>query len=233
MSRAHENLSTVSGPAATRRGVVALIGGVAMAGALARAACAGQVPPDLAFDVLRKGSKIGLHTVRFAGTDAAERVTSHVELAVKMAFVTVYRYEQTGEDEWQAGVLVRTRIRTTDAGKDFLVEAEAEQGKLMVSGPAGVYAASLGSMTDLNFWNEGITRQARLIDSQHGELIQIAVQPDATETIPVLGRMVEARRFAMTGTKGRSGTVWYDQGGRLVKATVVTRGETLDYELAA
>ena len=34
-------------------------------------------------------------------------------------------------------------------------------------------------------------------------------------------------------TKGRSGTVWYDDAGNLVKAIVLTRGETLAYELAA
>ena len=38
----------------------------------------------------------------------------------------------------------------------------------------------------------------------------------------------------MAATKGRSGTVWYDDaGGNLVKAIVLTRGETLNYELAA
>ena len=89
-------------------------------------------------------------------------------------------------------------------------------------------------MTDLSFWNEAITRGPPLIDSQNGELIKIAVQPDATETIAVRGRD-DRRRGASPwpATKGRSGTVWYDDGGSLVKAIVLTRGETLDYELAA
>jgi hypothetical protein len=219
--------------AVTRRQAVALVGGGIVAGALGRAVRARNLPSGLAFDVYRKGSRIGTHSVRFAAAGGGERVTSRVELAVKMAFVTVYRYEQAGEDEWRDGVLVRTRIRTNDDGKGFLVEAEAEGGALAVSGAAGRYEAKLGTMTDLNFWNEAITRQARLIDSQSGELVQIAVRPEPTETISVLGRAVQARRFAMTGTKGRSGTVWYDPDGRLVKAVVVTRGETLAYELAA
>jgi Family of unknown function (DUF6134) len=219
---------------ATRREVVALVGGgVVVAGALGQTARADRLPPDLAFDVSRKGRRIGTHTVRFAPAGDGERVTSQVALAVKMAFVTVYRYGQTGEDEWRDGVLVRTRIRTNDDGEDSLVETEAGRGALAVSGPAGRYEAALGTMTDLNFWNEAITRQGHLIDGQTGELIRIAVRSEPTEKIPVLGQMIQARRFAMTGTKGRSGTIWYDQGGRLVKAVVVTRGETLGYELAA
>ena len=47
----------------------------------------------------------------------------------------------------------------------------------------------------------------------------------------VRGQAVEARRFSMTGTKGRSGSVWYDDAGSLVKAVVTTRGETSGYEL--
>ena len=35
----------------------------------------------------------------------------------------------------------------------------------------------------------------------------------------------------MTGTKGRSGSVWYDNAGNLMKAVVTTRGEILAYEL--
>ena len=47
----------------------------------------------------------------------------------------------------------------------------------------------------------------------------------------VRGQAVEVPRFSMTGTKGRSGSVWYDDAGSLVKAVVTTRGETLGYEL--
>ena len=55
--------------------------------------------------------------VRAAGTGL--QVTSRLDLAVKVAFITAYRYEQTGEDEWRDDVLVRTRIQTNDDGKDY------------------------------------------------------------------------------------------------------------------
>lgn len=191
------------------------------------------VPSNALFDVYRKGSRIGLHEMRFESNAEGLSVSSRVELAVKMAFVTVYSYQQTGQDEWQDGVLVRTRIDTNDDGKKTVVEAEAREQKLAVQGPTGAYETALGSMTDLSFWNDAITRGPPLIDSQTAELIHMAVQPDTTETIQVLGRPVETRRYAMAATKGRSGTVWYDSTNRLVKAIVVTRGETLGYELAA
>lgn len=217
----------------TRRQAAALIGGGLAAGAITPARATVPAPADMLFDVSRKGDRIGTHAIRFTESGGGLRVESRLDLTVKMAFITVYRYEQTGQDDWQDGALVRTSIRTIDDGKDTLVVAETREGKLVVEGPTGTYETSLGSMTDLSFWNEAITHAPPLIDSQSGELIKIAVQPDATEAIMVRGQTVSARRFTMAATKGRSGTVWYDDAGGLVKAIVLTRGETLAYELAA
>jgi Family of unknown function (DUF6134) len=217
----------------TRRHATVLVGCGIAAGAFRPARAAAAVPADMLFDVYRKGDRIGTHAIRFTQDGGGLRVASQLDLTVKMAFITVYRYEQTGQDDWQDGALVRTSIRTIDDGKDTLVVAEAKEGKLVVEGPAGTYETSLGSMTDLSFWNEGITDGPPVIDSQTGELIKISVQPDATETITVRGQPVSTRRFTMAATKGRSGTVWYDGAGGLVKAIVLTRGETLAYALAA
>ncbi len=217
----------------TRRQATVLVGCGIAAGAVKPTRASAAVPTDMLFDVFRKGDRIGTHAIRFTESGGALRVESQLDLTVKMAFITVYRYEQTGQDDWQDGALVRTSIRTIDDGKDTLVVATTREGKLVVEGPTGTYETSLGSMTDLSFWNEAITDAPPVIDSQSGELIKIAVQPDAIETITVRGQSISARRFTMAATKGRSGTVWYDDAGGLVKAIVLTRGETLAYELAA
>ena len=215
----------------SRRRAIVLVGGSLAMMSMIPGAVA--VPRSTLFNVFRRGSLIGTHAIDFAGTDSRLRVTSRLELAVKVAFITAYRYEQTGEDVWEDDVLVQTRIKTNDDGKDSLVEAEARDGKLAVTGPTGNYDTALGAMTDLSFWNQAITRGQPLIDSQNGELIKIEVRAGTAERIEVQGRMVDAERFAMAATKGRSGTVWYDGDGNLIKAIVLTRGETLNYELAA
>ena len=128
-------------------------------------------------------------------------------------------------------MLVRTRIQTDDDGKETLVQAEARDGELTVQGPSGSSTTQLGAMTDISFWNQAITQGPALVDSQTAELIKIQVEGGAKEPIMVRGQTVEARRFSMTGTKGRSGSVWYDDAGSLLKAVVTTRGETLEYQL--
>ena len=215
----------------TRRGTMALVGGTLATCCLSNVARA--VPRDVVFNVFRKGSLIGTHAISFAGSSQRLQVTNRLDLAVKVAFITAYRYEQEGRDVWENDVLVQTSIRTNDDGKDTLVEAAARDGKLAVTGPNGGYAVDLGAMTDLSFWNQAITRGHPLIDSQSGELIRVEVMSGTRETMTVDGRSIEAEKFAMAASKGRSGSVWYDADGNLVKAIVLTRGETLQYELAA
>ena len=214
----------------SRRDMLALAGSGALMTAFPHTVRAGD---GLVFDVYRKGARIGAHTIRFSTAGAGKLlVASELDLAVKVAFITAYRYHQVGEDVWDNDTLVATRIETDDDGVRTSVVVEARDSVLAVTGPNGAYTTALGAMTDLSFWNEAITRGRPLIDSQSGDLIDIQVQPSTLETIEVRGRMVEAARFPMAASRGRSGTVWYDAEGDLVQAEVITRGETLSYVLA-
>jgi hypothetical protein len=217
-------------PRLDRRQAIALAGsGMVVVGFVNRVVAA--APANIQLNVYRKGSPIGTHVIRFSQTSGILKVTSQIDLQVKVAFITVYSYQQTANDDWENGVLVRSRIQTNDDGKETLVRAEVRDGQLAVQGPSGSSTTQLGAMTDISFWNQAITQGPALIDSQTAELIKIQVEGGTKERIMVRGQAVEARRFSMTGTKGRSGSVWYDDAGSLVKAIVTTRGETLDYEL--
>ena len=128
---------------------------------------------------------IGTHAIRFTHDGGALRVESQLDLTVKMAFITVYRYEQTGQDDWQDGALVRTSIRDHRRRQGYARGRGGEGRQARGRGAGRDVRDQLGSMTDLSFWNEGITDGPPVIDSQTGELIEISVQPDATETITV------------------------------------------------
>lgn len=214
----------------TRR--AALAAGAAAVLAPSAGAVAGS--RDLGFAVYRKGGKIGEHAFRFAPhATGASRVTSELDLAVKLAFVTVYRYRQVGEEEWDGDLLLRTRIETDDDGEATRVTARADGGRLRVAGPVGDYALPMGAMTDLGFWHQRVTRQAVLIDSQNGELVPVAITPGPLEPVEAGGATIDARRFALVASRGRAGTVWFDADGLLARALIDTRGERLEYRRRA
>lgn len=202
--------------------------------ALARPVQALDVPAPLAFTVRRKGSVIGEHVASFAADgDGALRVESRVELRVKLAFVTLFAFHQDAVDRFENAVLVASDVSTDDDGERSRMQARAEAGELRVAGPAGESRARLGILTDLCFWDRRIVGQDQLVDSKTGEVSPLERRAGVGETIEVLGSRVTAERFDFLTSNRRSGTVWYDGDGRLVRAVVKTRGEVLDYELKA
>ncbi len=189
-------------------------------------------PADLLFDVYRKGSKIGVHRVTFVPKDGGFQAQTEIDLAVKLAFITVYTYKQTGHDVWQGGVLVGSDVNTNDDGKKTSLTLDKANGRLTGSGANGKLDLQLGIMTDLSWWNRSIVDVHRIVDSQLGEVGTLNIQPGVRERVEIKGVPTDTVRYRMSSTKGREGDIWYaDQ--RWVKAICTTRGETLDYQLVA
>src|SRR5262245_893430 len=69
---------------------------------------------DFKFRVLREGSEIGAHTISFEDSGARHVVRTRIRLAVKVAFITAFRYEHDGEEVWENGQIQSLRTRTHD-----------------------------------------------------------------------------------------------------------------------
>src|SRR5450432_3757912 len=83
-------------------------------------------PPSLAFDIVRKGSTIGYHTLRF--TEEGARLIVDIEIRIKITFasIPVFRYEHDSREVWQDGQLVALDTRTNDDGEAFKVTARRD-----------------------------------------------------------------------------------------------------------
>lgn len=192
---------------------------------------AGTSTVDRTFRVLRKGEDIGRHHIAFAREGGGLQVDVEVELAVKMAFITVYRFRQSGRDLWRDGLLVQAHTLTDDDGKQSELVARAARGGLEVEGASGSRLVPLGSMTDLCFWNDEILRAPQVVDTQTGEATRLRTQRVGTGTRLVSGREIVATSYRVDAGDGRAGTVWYDEKEAWVGADFTTRGERLVYEL--
>ena len=162
------------------------------------------VPRDLAFNVLRKGERIGTNEVRFRQGGGDLEVTTRLDLEVKVLLVVVFRYRQEAKDLWRDGRLIASDIETDDDGERTTVRVRAAaDGRLTVEGPAGSYAAEAGTMTDLSFWNPAIVRQTRIIDGQNAELMPITLTAAVPDTVTAAGRPAAATRHGFVTTRGR------------------------------
>jgi hypothetical protein len=205
---------------------------LAAAGSLiaARAGFAKGVFNDSTFKVVRKGDDIGRHVIRFRQQPDGTQVTTAIDIKVKMAFITVASFKQDAVETWRDGILINGKSRIVDDGEISDVTLEARDEELLVQGPKGRVKVPLGTMTDISFWNQDIVQQAALVDTQTTDIIKLSTGKGVREMVDLgNGRKAEGTRYALSGSKGRSGDVWYDDQGRFMRTSFMTRGERLDY----
>ena len=203
-------------------GVICTIGG----SRIARAA-----PAVTSFRIWRKGEDIGRHELSFEQTGAGLRVVSHVDIKVKVAFLTAFRFEQEADDLWHDNTLSYSIVKTNDDGEHSRTEIEAQSELVLIEGPKGVIEAPKGIMTDVCFWNPEIVRQRELLDTGKGEFHPVTARYAGEELLDLPGGQRTAKHYEMESAGGRSGAIWFDDEGQWVKASLTTRGEVLEYEL--
>jgi hypothetical protein len=142
---------------------------------LLSAAGAHAQPRTLEFDVLREGAPIGTHRVTIDPRDDETRVEIAIDMAVRFAFLTVYRYTHRSQETWRAGRLVALDAHTDDNGARTQVEARATDGGLAVRGSGGTYVASPDTIPT-SYWNRDKVARGQLLDTQSGKLIDVAAQ---------------------------------------------------------
>jgi hypothetical protein len=197
--------------------------------ALAAALTRSVRPSDLRFTVVRGRSKIGVHTVEFRNRPDGLAVHTVIDLAVKVVFITVFRYQHECEDVWASGQLVSLRSRTNEDGKQYAVEATAEPGGIRVVGPGGQLVVGSQLLTSNSLWDPLLVDQQRVIDAQHGGEIGLVVHRRGTESLVLAGKeRVVTDRFQIL-TPHYGGLLWYDATGRWVKGSLEIRGERIDY----
>jgi len=73
---------------------------------------------DLSFTVLRDGSEIGSHEIHISEAAGKTTVDIETDVAVKLAFVTLYNFDHEGHEVWENGQLVSYASKTDDDGKE-------------------------------------------------------------------------------------------------------------------
>ena len=199
------------------------------------AAAAPLLPLDRSFAIIRDGDDIGRHDVRFRAVGGALEVVSQIDITVKVAFITAFRFDQEARDHWQGGRLIESRAVTNDNGTKSETRLQARGDDLNVEGGIDnrVLRVPLGTMTDIAFWNLDIVRQRAVVDLQRARLTGVAGRPVGTEEVTIGGTRITAERYTIDAEAGRKGDIWYDAAGNWVQGVMSTRGERLTYRLIA
>ena len=198
--------------------------------AFALACPALAAPPSsgrLNFAVLRDGSEVGRHELQFRNDPEGLKVDINTNVAVKIAFITAYRFEHEGHEVWQGGRLVRLWSKTNDDGTRHVLDVSAAGNDLNVMAD-GKDPVTRPLRIPASLWHEGILREAQILNTLDGSRMAIAVTDLGTESIAVQGHTIPARHYAITGDLQRE--LWYDAQSILVKVRFKAKdGSQIEY----
>ena len=170
--------------------------------------------------VTRDKEQIGTHSFTFVRDGGRLHVDTRVEIAVKLAFLTVYRMLKTSRETWRDGRPVAYDATIDDNGTVSTVKVRPVAGKLVVDGPDGRVMAPLGTVMS-GYWSERTVKQTWLIDSSDGVVRRVVTGKAVPETLRAGDREIAVRRYRMTGDLARD--LWYGEDGRLVRMRAVAR----------
>lgn len=168
---------------------------------LAAAITLPNLPPGdaLRFRLIREGSMIGVHELRFKRRPEGVVIAIHVDIAVRLGPIVFYRYKLSASETWQDGECVAASSRTDDDGKRLFMQALRGSRGLTVTGtgiqpyvaPAGAFVASHWNPAELH---------GPWINLQNGALLRPRVEALGPDPVLVAnGSRVAASCFSVTG----------------------------------
>jgi hypothetical protein len=158
-------------------------------------------------------------------------VETRVVIAVKVLFVTAFRFRHEAKEVWQSDRLVSVTSTTDDNGTLLRVTGNAVADGFRIVGEDGPFLASAHLLTSNTLWDSRIVRESRLIDVQHGGEIGLVTKHLGDETVETPQGPVRATRHHMI-TPYYAGSVFYDRDERWVKGLLELKGERVEYALA-
>lgn len=168
----------------------------------------------LDFAILRNGSEIGRHVIRFEQRGDPTIVRILAEVDYRIAFVPLYIFRHEAREVWRGDRLVAMTAATDDNGDEYTVAVTLHDGSLRVSVNGAEMAIDAGTIP-ASLWNNAVEGRRTIVDPADGELMEVSVRAAGEELIEVRGREVRARRFVMSGDFERD--LWFDTDNVLVQ----------------
>jgi hypothetical protein len=212
-----------------RRAVV--LAGAALAVRPAVAVAALPVPSgdSLAFVLIRHGSQIGRHTLRFDRQGDTLTVAIDVQALVTVLSIPFVRYTHHAVETWQGDTLVGLVADTDKNGQHEWTKASRTGEGLVVLGSKTKRYVAPAEAIGTSYWNRRML-DGPMISLEDGVLLAPKVLPRQPESVRLAsGASIPADHYSLSGAF--SADVWYDRAGTWAGfAFGVADGSSVHYE---
>lgn len=197
-------------------GLLALGGAMAVA-SRGQATSNERMPQPLRYLAYVDGSRSGTQDIEFVPREQGFTVMSSLCIRLELAFVTLYRFQQTGQEDWKDGKLLAFEYVTNDDGEISHVTAQRDgSGNFLVIGRNGQRTVP-GDAISASFWNSGILSHSHIIDPVTGELAALSVRSLGQTSTKIARRAIHGSGYAFETFV--NGALWFDQHHRSLALT--------------
>jgi hypothetical protein len=152
---------------------------------------------DLRFDVMRNGSRIGKHEIRFRREGCALLVNVNLEVVVGLGPIAMFRFTHRVIENWEDGCFVSLESKTNDNGKRYQVTASRTADNVIVEASPTARAVLPPETIPLTHWNS-LCLERPLFSPQDGIPIALRFQSHHEEIVSLAGgRKVRATRYSL------------------------------------
>jgi hypothetical protein len=166
------------------------------------------------FAVIRNDTRIGTSTISIADDGPGTKIASATHVAVKLAFLTLYHFDQTETEEWAGGRWQSLSATTDDNGKVHHVVASNAYDGITVQGN-GQMKRIAASVMPASLWNDAILTRNAALDPLDGTIVPVKISDRGQEDLIVQGKPTRVRHYTITTSFSQD--VWYDGNHQLVQ----------------
>ncbi len=143
---------------------------------------------------MRKGSRIGRHSIRF--TRRGERLETEIaiDIAIRFGVVTLYSYSHRNHEVWEGDRFLSFASTTDDDGERHVVQARRDGGGILIEADGRQRRAS-ADLVPTTWWRRNSVRTGRWIDTQRGGIVAAKVEEMGRAALDGLPPDVPAEGF--------------------------------------
>ena len=181
---------------------------VAAAGPVSFAwAAAGAV----AFEVHRKGKKIGEHAIEFSRAGDALTMKARVEMSVGLGPITFFRYRHRQTERWVGDQFDVIETSTKQNGATFNLLARHTSSGVRLEGAKGGGRTLSAAALPLTHWRSDSLSKP-LFNPQDGKMMRLSVAKRGPAPVMMAdGRTITSNRIVLAGQTSIED--WYDTNG--------------------
>ena len=168
-------------------------------------------PDRWLFRVFLDDREIGYHEFTVTDREGGQHVQISAEFDVKFLFINAYSYDHQNRERWAGNCLEKIDALTNDNGAEHAISGQSSGSGFAVSINRVDTLIDSDCARTFAYWNPIILESDRLLNSQTGEWIDVAIEKRGADLLQIGPNRIPAEKFTIV-MKGGPIHLWYSPG---------------------